>query len=83
MVPPETSVVCGADNEKWSPWGIRAQNLNNEFCQISYHFIKSYSCYTCLIEMLYPSVGVLSFTLEMSECSIDWVIESQLKYSQS
>ena len=33
--------------------------------------------------MLYPSVGVLSFTLEMSECSIDWVIESQLKYSQS
>ena len=45
--------------------------------------IKSYSCYTCLIEMLYPSVGVLSFRLEMSECSIDWFIESQLKSSQS
>ena len=43
----------------------------------------SYSCYTCLIEMLYPSVGVLSFRLEMSECSIDWVVESQLKCSQS
>ena len=46
-------------------------------------FIKSYSCYTCLIEMLYPSVGVLSFRLEMSECSIDCVVESQLKCSQS
>ena len=33
--------------------------------------------------MLYPSVGVLSFRLEMSECSIDWVVESQLKFSQS
>ena len=33
--------------------------------------------------MLYPSVGVLSFRLEMSECSIDCVVESQLKCSQS
>ena len=33
--------------------------------------------------MLYPSVGVLSFRLEMSECSIDWVVECQLKCSQS
>ena len=33
--------------------------------------------------MLYPSVGVLSFRLEMSECSIDWVVESRLKCSQS
>ena len=33
--------------------------------------------------MLYPSVGVLSFRLEMSECNIDWVVESQLKCSQS
>ena len=45
--------------------------------------IKSYSCYTCVIEMLYPSVGVLSFRLEMSENSIDWFVESQLKSSQS
>ena len=40
-------------------------------------------CYTCIIEMLYLSVGVLSFRLEMSECSIDWFVESQLKSSQS
>ena len=33
--------------------------------------------------MLYPSVGVLSFRLEMSDCSIDCVVESQLKCSQS
>ena len=46
-------------------------------------FIQNYSCYTCLIEMLYPSVGVLSFRLEMSEYSIDWFVESQLKSSQS
>ena len=51
-----------------------------KFCII---FIKIYSCYTCLIEMLYPSVGVLSFRLEMSEYSIDWFVESQLKSSQS
>ena len=36
-----------------------------------------------LIEMLYPSVGVLSFRFEISECSIDWVVESQMKCSQS
>ena len=33
--------------------------------------------------MLYPSVGVLSFRLEMSEYSIDWFVESQWKCSQS
>ena len=33
--------------------------------------------------MLYLSVGVLSFRLEMCECSIGWVVESQLKCSQS
>ena len=33
--------------------------------------------------MLNASVEVLSFMLEMSECSIDWVVESQLKCSQS
>ena len=35
--------------------------------------------------MLNVSVGVLNFNLEMSKCSInnDWVVESQLKFSQS
>ena len=65
--------------------GVGVRNLNLEFFQMSYHFIKSYSCYTCLVEMLNESVGVLSFMLEMSKYSInnDWVVESQLKFSQS
>ena len=48
-------------------------------------FIKSYSCFTYLAEILNVSVGVLSFKLEMSECSFDndLVVESQLKLSQS
>ena len=59
---------------------VRANNLSNGVCQISFHFQKE-SC-TCLVEMLNVSVvRILSIMLEMSECSIhnDEVVESRLK----